>query len=94
VKLTEQKFQAAVQIGGFALAICAVANVYFVMRYVEIYREASRRDQQTQQLMLTQQAKEGVLREFASHAQTDPQIAEILIRYGVIQTNAVARANP
>jgi hypothetical protein len=94
VKLSEQNFQTAVRIGGVALAVCAVANVYLVMRHVELYRDAVRRDQQAQQLIPQQQAMEGALRDFASRASADPQIAEILIRYKLVQTNAVSRTSP
>lgn len=86
--VTEQRFQQTVKWGGLALAVAAVANLYFVLRYREVYRDATRVEQaypqQLASLNLQQQALEGAIREFASKAGSDPRVIEILRRYGLV----------
>jgi hypothetical protein len=59
------------------LGISVVFNIYVVMRYVEVYREAVRADAQLQQMVVREQAIQGVLQDFAARANNDPQIAQI-----------------
>ena len=75
----------AVKVGAVLLAVSTVANVYLLLRHREVYRDQSRVEVAVQQqsgvMLLQQQALEGVLREFAIRAQTDPDIAAIFRRY-------------
>jgi len=89
--MTEKTFQAVVRYGGIALTICAILNIWVVMRHVEIYRVAMRADTQAQQLALREQAEQGVAQEFAARANNDPQIAAIFKR---VQAAAAASASP
>jgi hypothetical protein len=75
--MTERNFQTAVQYGSIVLGISIVFNIYLVMRYVEVYRDAVRVDAQLQQMVLRQQAVQGLLQDFAARANNDPQIAQI-----------------
>ena len=105
--ISEKDFQAIVQFGGIALAICIIANLYFVMRYREVYRDRMRAEQEFQQTMQQVQKTmpqlqvlENVIRGFVPRAATDPKVAEILQRYQVIVaapaavTNQGAGGNP
>ncbi|MEI6084387.1 MAG: hypothetical protein WCS70_08810 [Verrucomicrobiota bacterium] len=86
--MTETRFQQLVKWGGLALLLAAVGNIFFVLRYREAYRDATRIEQvypqQLATLNLEQQALEGVIRDFAGKAGTDPRVAEILRRYGLV----------
>jgi len=82
--ITEKNFQAAVNFGGLLLAISVVLNIYFVMRNREVYRDQIQTDQRYQQLLIQEQALEGVTREFVAHAANDSKITEILQRYELI----------
>jgi hypothetical protein len=86
--MTDTGFQHLAKWGGVALALAAVSNIYCVLRYREVYRDATRIEQaypqQLATLNLQQQALEGVIREFASKAGGDPQVVEILRRYGLV----------
>jgi hypothetical protein len=84
MQITEKSFQAAVNIGGIALAVSIIGNIYLVMRNREVYRDQMQTELRFQQLMLQQQAMEGVTREFLSLAAKDARIAEILQRYQII----------
>ena len=75
--MNEKTFQAVVKYGSVLLAIGLILNVWVVMRYVEVYREASRAAVQFQQLAAQQQVFQALLQEFASRASSDTQIAEI-----------------
>ena len=75
--MTDRNFQTAVQYGSIVLGISVVFNIYVVMRYVEVYRDAVRADAQVQQMVLRQQAIQGLLQDFAARANNDPQIAQI-----------------
>ena len=75
--MTERNFQTAVQYGSIVLGISVVFNIYVVMRYVEVYRDAVRADAQYQQMIMRQQALQGLLQDFAVHANNDPQLAQI-----------------
>ncbi len=75
--MNERIFQAVVKYGSVVVAICLILNMWVVMRYVEVYRDAARADAQFQQLAAQQQVIQGVLAEFAARASSDAQIAEI-----------------
>jgi 3'-phosphoadenosine 5'-phosphosulfate (PAPS) 3'-phosphatase len=82
--ITEKDIQTAVNFGGAALALSVVLNIYFVMRNREVYRDQLQSEVRFQQLMVQEQALEGVAREFVSRAGSDPKLAEILQRYQII----------
>ena len=94
MKLTEANFQMVVKIGGLILAMSAVANLYLLLRYREVYRDASRAElavlQQGAALSFQIQTLEAIVREFAIRAPTDPWIASIFKHYQT--TNAVKAA--
>lgn len=75
--MTERNFQTAIQYGSIVLGISVVFNIYLVMRYVEVYRDAVRADAQFQQMVIREQALQGLLQDFAVRANNDPQIAQI-----------------
>lgn len=90
--MSETRFQQVVKWGGLALVLAAVSNVFFVLRYREVYRDATKLEQvyaqQLATLSLEQRALEGVIKDFATKAGRDPQVAEILRRYGVVSNGA------
>ena len=75
--MTERNFQTAIQYGSIVLGISVVFNIYVVMRYVEVYRDAVRADGHYQQVVIRQQALQGLLQDFAVRANNDPQLAQI-----------------
>ena len=87
--MTEKNFQATVQYGGIVLAISVVFNIWVVMRYREVYRDAARADAQLEQMMVRTQAIQGLVQDFAARANNDPQIAQI---FRQAQANAAAMA--
>ncbi|HVM59456.1 MAG TPA: hypothetical protein VMV72_01190 [Verrucomicrobiae bacterium] len=90
--MTEKNFQVAVQYGSIVLTISVIFNIYMVMRYVEVYRDATRADVQLQQMVLREQAIQGLVQDFAVRANTDPQIAQIF-RQAQAQAQAANAAN-
>jgi hypothetical protein len=89
MKITERQFQALVQCGGIALAICVVANLYLVLRYRELYRDRVQTELRFQQLatgtvLAQRQAFESVLREFIPRAAQDAKVGEILQRHQIL----------
>ena len=93
--MTERNFQTAVQYGSIVLGISVVFNIYVVMRYVEVYRDAVRADAQYQQLVVRQQALQGLLQDFAVRANNDPQLAQIFRQAQSANSAAAAAArNP
>lgn len=81
MKLTDSNFQTAVKVGGLVLTISAVGNLYFLLRYREVYRDATRADSTVQQLVPKEQILESLVREFAGRAASDPGVAEIFHRH-------------
>ena len=71
--MNEKTFQMIVKYGPIALGLCLLLNIWTVMRYREIDRDAIKAEVQLQQLQVAQ----AVLQEFAAHAGSDPHIAEI-----------------
>jgi hypothetical protein len=88
--MTERNFQTAVQYGSIVLGISVVFNIYLVMRYVEVYRDAVRADAQFQQLVIREQALQGLLQDFAVRANNDPQIAQIFRQAQAVNSAAAA----
>lgn len=88
MKITEANFQMIVRYGGIALAISCIASIYFVMRHIEVYRDATRAAVQQQQAVMRQQAMQGVLQEFLVRAKTDPKVLEIFERNQVIAVSS------
>jgi hypothetical protein len=86
--LTEQRFQDFVRYGGIALGLCVVLNVWAVMRHFEVYRDAARVDRQAQEIVLREQILQGVLKDFAAQANSDPHITEILNKVPAVGTPA------
>ena len=97
MKLTDENFQLAVKVGGLLLFASTVGNLYLLLLHREIYRDAMRVEAVVQQqgtvIAMRQQLIEGLLREFANRAKTDPGIAEIFSRYRT-STNTTAAAKP
>jgi hypothetical protein len=91
--VTEKNFQAAVQYGSIVLGISVIFNIYVVMHYVEVYRDATRADAQVQQMALREQAIQGLLQDFAARANTDPQIAQIFKQAQANNAAAAAAAH-
>jgi hypothetical protein len=75
--MSEKNFQAVVKYGPIALGLCVLINVWAVLRYREVYRDAIKAEVQLQQAAAGEQIAQGVLQEFAAHVNTDPHIAEI-----------------
>ena len=75
--LSEKNFQAVVRYGPIALGLCLLLNVWAVLRYREIYRDAIKAEVQLQQASVGEQLGQSVLQEFAARANSDPHIAEI-----------------
>ena len=90
--MTEKNFQAAVQYGSIVLGISVIFNIYVVMHYGEVYRDATRADAKVQQMVVREQAVQGLLQEFAARANTDPQIAEIFKQAQATNSAAAAAA--
>jgi hypothetical protein len=97
MKLSESSFQTAVKVGGLVLLVSTVGNVYLLLRHREVYRDATRVEAEFQRqsliIALKQQALEGVLREFATHANTDLNIAAILQRYAPKPAATATKSN-
>ena len=91
--MTEKHFQAAVQYGSIVLGISVIFNIYVVMRHVEVYRAATRADAQVQQMVLRDQAIQGLLQDFAARANTDAQIAQIFKQAQAVNSSATAAPN-
>jgi len=77
MRMNEKTFQAVVRYGPIALGLCLLLNVWAVLRYREIYRDAIKAEVQLQQVAAGEQLAQGVLQEFATHANSDPHIADI-----------------
>jgi hypothetical protein len=75
--MNEKTFQAVVRFGPIVLGLCLLLNVWGVLRYREIYRDAVKTEVQLQQASVGEQLGQSVLQEFAAHANNDPHIAEI-----------------
>jgi hypothetical protein len=92
MKLNDATFQSVVKLGGFILAVSAVANIYLLLRHREVYRDASRVEVAAQQqgvvLTFQLQTLEAIIREFGNRASNDVGIAAIFQHYQA--TNAVA----
>jgi hypothetical protein len=90
--VTDKNFQAAVQYGSIVLGISVIFNVYVVMHHVEVYRDAQRAEAQAQQMAVREQAIQGLLQDFATRANTDPQIAQIFRQAQAANAAAAAAA--
>jgi len=75
--LSEKNFQMAVTYGPIVLGLCLLLNIWAVMRYREVYRDAIKSEVQLQQLVAGEQIAQAVLQEFATRANSDAHIAEI-----------------
>ena len=76
--MNEKTFQVVVKYGTIVLGLCLLLNLWSVMRYREVYRDAVSAEVQLQQVETGGQIGQAVLQEFAAHANSDPHIAEIL----------------
>ena len=81
MQLTDANFQRAIKVGGLVLALCVFGNLYFLLRYREVYRDATQADAAVQQLVPREQILENVIREFAGRAASDPGVAGIFKRH-------------
>ncbi len=75
--LSEKNFQAIVKYGPIALGLCLLLNIWAVMRYREVYRDAIKSEVKLQQLATGEQIAQAVVQEFAARANSDSHIAEI-----------------
>ena len=75
--MNEKTFQMIVKYGPIALGLCLLLNIWTVMRYWEVYRDAVKVEVQLQQVQTGEQIMQGTLQEFAARAGSDPHIAEI-----------------
>ena len=75
--VNEKNFQMVVKFGPIVLGLCLLLNIWGVMRYREIYRDAVNAEVQLQQAEIKQQLAQAVLQDFAAHANSDAHIAEI-----------------
>jgi hypothetical protein len=75
--MSEKNFQMVVKYGPIALGLCVLINIWTVMRYREVYRDAIKSEVQLQQLANEEQVVQGVVQEFAARSNSDPHIAEI-----------------
>ena len=92
--MTEKKFQLLVRYGSIVLGISLILNIWVVMRNVEVYRDATRAETQTEQMALRGQILQGVVQEFAARANSDPHIAEIFRRAQGSGAPGAAPQNP
>ena len=76
--MNEKRFQQWVRYGGAALALSLVGNLYFVLRNIELHRDAAQSDRQAQMMTVKTQIMETVLQEFSTRAGRDANIARIL----------------
>jgi hypothetical protein len=77
INMDEKNFQMVAKYGPIALGICLLINVWTVLRYREVYRDAIKSEVQLQQMATGEQIAESVVQEFSARANTDPHIAEI-----------------
>jgi len=75
--MNEKTFQDVVRYGPIALGLCLLLNIWVVLRYREIYRDAIKAEVQLQQVATGEQIGQSVLQDFAARANSDPHIAEI-----------------
>ena len=92
--MTEKMFQTVVRYGGMVLALAMILNIWVVIRHAEVYRNAARADAQAQQLMMREQALQGVAQEFAARANNDPQLAAIFKRVQAMAGLGAPAAEP
>jgi hypothetical protein len=90
MKITDASFQSIVKAGALVLAISTVANIYFLLRYREVYRDASKVEVVAQQqgavLTFQLQTMEAIVREFGNRAASDAGIAAIFQHYQATNT--------
>ena len=67
--MTESNFQATIKYGTIALGVCAILNVWVVMRHFEVYRDAVRADAETQRMILRVQRLQGVVQDIGAESQ-------------------------
>jgi len=90
--MNEKTFQMIVKFGPIVLGLCLLLNLWSVLKYREIYRDAVKAEVQLQQVQVGEQLGQAVLQEFATHANSDPHIAEILRQAQTM--SAAPAANP
>jgi hypothetical protein len=76
--MNEKRFPRFIKYGGLVLILSLIGNVYFVLRNIEVHRDAARWDRQAQMMTVKTQVMESVLREFTARAGSDRNIARIL----------------
>jgi len=76
--MNEQRFQQVTKYGGVVLLLSLVGNLYFVLRNIEVHRDAAQWDRQAQVMTVKTQIMETVLREFNARAGSDKNIAKIM----------------
>jgi hypothetical protein len=84
-----------VKYGPIAIALCLLINIWAVMRYREVYRDAIKSEVQLQQLSNAEQLAQGVLQDFSARAGSDAHIAEIFKQATAqVQAAIAAQRNP
>ena len=76
--ISEKNFQLVVKYGPYVLGVCLLLNIWLVLRYREVYRDAVKAEVQLEYTMTGQRMLEGLLQDFSTHANSDPHIAQIL----------------
>ena len=79
-----------IKVGAVAIFAGVAGNVYFLLRYREVFNELARSEGTYQQqgvvLSAQNQAAQALLRDFMGHAKSDPQLAQIIQRYQAANT--------
>ena len=87
--MNDTRFQQIVKWGGLALALAAIGNLYLLLRYREVYRDATRIEaaypQEFNRLAAQERALEGVVQDYATKAGRDAGVVEILRRHGFLK---------
>jgi hypothetical protein len=84
----EQAVNLLIRYGAVVVLVCAVVNIHAVLRNFELSRAAAKVENQAQAAEAQRRAFEGVLREFATRANSDTVIQQIFARH---QTPAAAK---
>jgi hypothetical protein len=87
----EQVVNFSIRYGAIVVLVCAVANIYVVLKHIELSRNAAKADNVFQQADAQRRAFDGVLRDFAGRAGNDAVIRQIFQRN---QAQSPAPAQP
>ncbi len=89
MKISDTLFGFLSRYGSILVLASTIIGVYLVMRNIELYRSAARLENtvqtQGQVMAMRRQQVEGVLRSFASLANSDPVVLQILQKHQIIR---------